>query len=69
MSSQHQVSVRLRKSATKTFQILTEAYGDETLSRAHVFEWHKWFSGERDSWEEDERAGRSRSTSTDHNIA
>ncbi|GFW48425.1 hypothetical protein TNCV_1109851 [Trichonephila clavipes] len=33
----------VKKSATKTFQILTEAYEEETLSRAHVFEWHKRF--------------------------
>ncbi|GFW41247.1 hypothetical protein TNCV_1002401 [Trichonephila clavipes] len=33
-----------KKSAMKTFQILTEANGDEILSRVHVFEWHKWFS-------------------------
>ncbi|GFX64809.1 hypothetical protein TNCV_4193041 [Trichonephila clavipes] len=31
--------VKLKKSATKTFQILTKAYGDENLSGAHVFEW------------------------------
>ncbi|GFW24547.1 hypothetical protein TNCV_2404121 [Trichonephila clavipes] len=52
--------VKLKKSDMKTFRILTEAYGDETLSRAHVFERHKGFSGARDSVEEDERAGRPR---------
>ncbi|GFX40746.1 hypothetical protein TNCV_1218691 [Trichonephila clavipes] len=36
------------KSAPKTFQILTEAYGDETLSGAGVFKWRKRFSGGRD---------------------
>jgi hypothetical protein len=30
--------VKMKKSATKTFQLLTEAYG------ARVFEWHKRFS-------------------------
>ncbi|GFT40283.1 hypothetical protein TNCV_627741 [Trichonephila clavipes] len=45
--------VKLKKSATKTFQILTEAYGDETLSRAHVFERHKRFSGGRVSVEDE----------------
>ncbi|GFT38952.1 hypothetical protein TNCV_388171 [Trichonephila clavipes] len=50
--------IREKKSATKTFQILTEAYGDETLSSAHVFEWHKRFSGGR-VCVEDEHAGRS----------
>ncbi|GFU63180.1 hypothetical protein TNCV_3466041 [Trichonephila clavipes] len=52
--------VKLKKSVTKTFQILTEAYGDETLYREHVFKWHKRFSGRRDSVEDDERAGCSR---------
>ncbi|GFX68799.1 hypothetical protein TNCV_4070431 [Trichonephila clavipes] len=37
--------------ATKTFQISTEAYGSETLSRAHVLEWYKSFSEERVSVE------------------
>ncbi|GFV38062.1 hypothetical protein TNCV_872691 [Trichonephila clavipes] len=49
--------VKLKKSATKTFKTLTEAYGDKTLSRAHVFERHKWFSGGRDTVEDDELAG------------
>ncbi|GFU42881.1 hypothetical protein TNCV_3140461 [Trichonephila clavipes] len=38
LSNQHQVSCELTKSAPETFQILTEAYGDEILSLAHVFE-------------------------------
>ncbi|GFU78958.1 hypothetical protein TNCV_307991 [Trichonephila clavipes] len=42
----------------KTFQILSEAYGDETLSCAHVLEWHNRFSGKTIS--EDEPAGCSR---------
>jgi hypothetical protein len=29
--------VKLKKSATETFQLLTEAYGEECMSRAHVF--------------------------------
>ncbi|GFU23095.1 hypothetical protein TNCV_3515411 [Trichonephila clavipes] len=41
----------------KTFQILTDVCGDETLSRAHVFEWYKWISGERLSVWNDETAG------------
>ncbi|GFU83462.1 hypothetical protein TNCV_1346471 [Trichonephila clavipes] len=61
--------VKLKKSAAKIFQILTEAYGDEALSRAHVFEWHKWFSGGIDSVEDDEPAGRPKSGFTDRKIA
>ncbi|GFV93796.1 hypothetical protein TNCV_366951 [Trichonephila clavipes] len=44
----------------KTFKILTEAYGDETLSLAYVFEWHKWYSGDKDSVVDYERAERPR---------
>ncbi|GFV10826.1 putative transposable element [Trichonephila clavipes] len=47
-----------KKSATKTFQILTKAYGDQTLSRTHVFQWYKRFSGGRVSVEDDKPAGR-----------
>ncbi|GFY00405.1 uncharacterized protein TNCV_1664441 [Trichonephila clavipes] len=38
MSNQHQVFVELKKLATKKFQILTKAYGNETLSSAQVLE-------------------------------
>lgn len=61
--------VKFKKSATERFQVLTEAYGDETLSRARVFEWHKRSSGGRDSVEDDERAGCPKSAITNQNIA
>ena len=32
--------VKLGKTATETLQLLRDAYGDEALSRARVFEWH-----------------------------
>ncbi|GFS90144.1 hypothetical protein TNCV_508081 [Trichonephila clavipes] len=48
--------VKLKKSARKTFKILIEAYGDETLSSAHVLEWYRRFLGGRVR-AEDERAG------------
>jgi hypothetical protein len=35
--------VRLGKTATKTLQLLRDAYGDEALSRARVFGWHRRF--------------------------
>ncbi|GFU21873.1 hypothetical protein TNCV_3283471 [Trichonephila clavipes] len=60
---------KLEKSATKKFQILTEAEIDETLSRANVFEWRKKFSGKRLSVEDDEPAGSPRLAITDQNIA
>ncbi|GFW66252.1 hypothetical protein TNCV_1711511 [Trichonephila clavipes] len=50
--------VKLKKSASKIFPILIEAYRDEILSSSHVFEWLIRFSGGRDCVEDDERAGR-----------
>jgi hypothetical protein len=41
--------VKLKKSATETFQLLTEAYDEDLMSRARVFEWHKRFSEGRES--------------------
>lgn len=35
--------------------MLSEAYGDECLSRVHVFEWHKRFSEARNSVESNDR--------------
>ncbi|GFV43574.1 hypothetical protein TNCV_1690181 [Trichonephila clavipes] len=48
--------VKLKQSVLKTFKILTDVYGDETLAGEHVFEWHKRFLGGRDSVEDDEHA-------------
>jgi hypothetical protein len=33
--------VKLKKSVTEIFQLLNEAYGEDCMSCAHVFEWHK----------------------------
>jgi hypothetical protein len=59
--------VKLKKSATETFQLLTEAYGEDCMSRARVFEWHKRFSEGR-SVKDDDRPDRSRTAVTDDNI-
>ena len=32
--------VKMKKSTTETFQLLTEAYGEDCMSRACMFEWH-----------------------------
>jgi hypothetical protein len=52
--------VKLKKSATETFQLLTEAYGEDCMSRARVFEWYKRFSEGRESVKDDDRPGRPR---------
>lgn len=33
--------VKLKKSKMETFQLLTEAYSEECMSCAYIFEWHK----------------------------
>ena len=38
------------------------------MSRAHVFEWHKWFSEGRESVKDDDRPGRPCTAVTDDNI-
>ena len=60
--------VKLKKSATETYQMLLEAYGDKCLSRACVFEWHKRFLEGRDSVKDDDRPGRPRTSTIDENV-
>lgn len=55
--------VKLRKSATETFEMLQQAYGDDAMSRARCFDWHSRFKNGRTSLDDDERSGRP-STST-----
>jgi len=52
----------------ETFQLLTEAYGEDCMSRARVFEWHKRFSEGRGSVKDDDRLGHPRAAVTDDNI-
>ena len=39
---------KLGKSATETYNLLTEVYGDQCLSRTQVFEWFKKFKEGRE---------------------
>ena len=42
--------IKIKKSMTETFQLLTEAYVEDCVSRLLVFEWHRWFSDGREVW-------------------
>jgi hypothetical protein len=55
-------------SATKTVELIQKAYGDATLSRTTIFEWHKRFRVGRESAKHDERSGRPKTSRTDDNI-
>ena len=56
--------VKLGKSTTETFAMLNTTYGDVAMKRATCFRWYKRLKNGRLSVEDDERSGRS-STSTD----
>ena len=47
--------VRLQKSASETFDIISEIFNDEATSRASIFCWHKAFKEGRQNVEEIER--------------
>jgi hypothetical protein len=59
---------KLKKTATETYQLLREVCGEDTLSRARVFEWHRRFLGGREDMEDDERPGRPVTMKTDENV-
>ena len=60
--------VKLGKTATETLQLLRDAYGDEALSRARVFGWHRRFVVGRVSVEDDTRSSRPSSSRNEDNV-
>uniref|UniRef100_G3SHG7 Mos1 transposase HTH domain-containing protein n=1 Tax=Gorilla gorilla gorilla TaxID=9595 RepID=G3SHG7_GORGO len=60
--------VKLNKSASETHHLLKEAYGNEVMSRARVFDWHKRFKEGREDVRDDARSGRPVTHRTDDNI-
>jgi [histone H3]-lysine36 N-dimethyltransferase SETMAR len=61
--------VKLKKTATQTYEMIKEAYGDAAASRSTVFEWHKLFREGRDLVEDDHRVGRPSTSRTDDSVA
>jgi hypothetical protein len=58
--------IKLNKTPTECFRMLTEAYGADCTSRA--FEWHKEFSDGREDVEDDEHPGRPCTSETNKNV-
>ena len=54
--------VKLGDSATTTHGRLQQAFGDDAMSRAQTFRWHKMFSEGRTIVEDEERSGRPSTT-------
>ena len=60
--------VRLGNSPTETLKLLQEVYGDDTMSRTRLFEWHRRFKEGREEVEDDHRSGRPFTSRTDENV-
>ena len=58
----------LGKSGSETLQLLRTAYGDAVLSSAQVLRWHKTFKNGRESFEDEQRAGRPSTSRTENNV-
>jgi len=54
----------LGKSATETLTMIQQAFGEQSFSRARVFQWHARFKTGRTSIDDDEHPGRTSSCST-----
>jgi hypothetical protein len=59
--------VKLGKSATETPEMLHEAFGEFSLRRTAVSEWHSRFKADQMSVEEDKRSGRPSTNKTTEN--
>ena len=60
--------VKLGKTATETLKMLRDVYGDSSMSRTRVFEWHKRLVEGRKDVEDDPKLGRPCTSTTDTNI-
>jgi hypothetical protein len=59
---------RLGKSATETLEMVRLAFGEHSLSRTTVFEWHSRFKAGRWAIEDDENLVRQSTTKTTENV-
>ena len=62
------VCVKLGKTATETLKMLRDVYGDSSMFRTRVFEWHKRFVEGREDVEDDTKSGRLCTSTTDTNV-
>ena len=60
--------VHLGKTPTEALKLLQEVYGDNTMSRTRLFEWHRKFKEGREEVEDDHRSGRPPTSRTDENV-
>jgi hypothetical protein len=61
-------NVHLVISHTETLEMLREAFGEHSLRRTALFEWHSRFKVGRVSVEDDKRSGRTSTSKTTENV-
>ena len=59
----------LGKSVTETLEMIQQGFGDQSLSRIQVFQWHGRFKTGRTSVDGDEHTGRPTSCTTPETVA
>jgi len=59
----------LGKSATETLKMIQQDFGDQSLSRTQVFQWHTRFKTGRTSVDDDELTGRPTSCTNPETVA
>jgi hypothetical protein len=60
--------VKIGKSASQTLAPLTVAYGEYTMKKSCVFDWHRRFEEGREAVQDDPRSGQPKEQRTDANV-
>ena len=67
-TNQPEVSCSSWKTPTEALKLLQEVFGDDTMSRTRLFEWHRKLKEGREEVEDDHRGGRPSTNRTDKNV-
>jgi len=60
--------VKLGRNGAVKYEMLRTAFGEQCLSRARIFEWHKRFKEGRDFVDDNLRPGRPTTSKTDDSV-
>ena len=61
--------LKIRKTATETYQLLQQAFGEDAVGHTQVFDWFRRFKEGRNSIESDLRSGRPSTSRNEEMIA
>jgi hypothetical protein len=60
--------VKIGKSTSETLALLTVAYGEYTMKKSSVFEWHRQFKEGREDVQDNPKSEQSKTQRTDANV-